>query len=129
MCVLVPYSRSPSPSALHLCRCVTAIVITLVIDRSSGQAPTSLPSLETTASVCFWVEHARRRARMAPFTSKLNEKGYDFIHKLSHSSPQVILSIVLSLEIECQKRQRVCFDTFITLQFTNRNGIYCNAKV
>lgn len=38
-----------------LCRCVTAIVITLVIDHSSGQAPTSLPSLETTVSTCIWV--------------------------------------------------------------------------
>lgn len=48
MCALLPYSLSLSPFCpFILCQCVVAIVLTRVIDHSSGSAPTSLPSPET----------------------------------------------------------------------------------
>lgn len=104
MYILVPCQSPHLFLPFCLCRCVSAIVITLVIDHSSSQAPTSLPSLETAASAYIRVNMPVRGRTPLNLTGTtnpsaeaysygflstptLNEKDHDVIHKDSHSSP------------------------------------------
>lgn len=117
-CTLLPYSLSPV-----LCQCVAAIVLTLVIDHSSGSAPTSLPSPETPlwmiasariGGTCHWdTEHLcrpdrdnkvlqQKRAHMSSCLRQCWMKQRLWCHseRQLFISSRYIDSIVLSLDLK-----------------------------